>query len=788
MREVSVAEARKQAILGYAGAALAALAVAVIMTWPLLPRAASHVLEATCYWDAYTNAMILSGRVDAMLGRGPLSLYDDYFFAPLPNSIVFNENLFGLSLIFAPFYLLSNSPLWAYNLTLVTSLALSAFFTYLLVRRLTGSAYAGVLAGVAFAFCPYVMFELGRIQLVATQWIPASLLMLHRAIERGKPLDIVGLWLAYLLQIGTCLYYALFLLPLLALVGAVLVARRRPPRELLVKLAGAGALAAIVAWLMVREYFSVRGAFALERSPTFAASYDGKLGFFLNVAETNRSLTSLHHRGEMRGVHEEIAFPGFVVLGLLVVSLGGPLWREIRDRSQRAARMLVGRWLGVVAGALLVTLLLHSMLAGALAFALGVVWQVRARQACPFVGTRGLYFGVLVLSIALFLGLFPFEWAGSPVRGLYYYLYSYIPGFDGIRKVSRQAVVTSFAFVLVASFGSAWLFSRMKTERDKAVLFGLLLVATLFELRSFPHPVHAEWAAPDVPDVYRFVRSLPEKDLVAAIPQDDGATRFRNDAGRALHNYLMALHKHRSLNGQSSYVLPVTDLVERVSRHLPDDGARRVLEALGARHLIVHAGDLDAARRDLPQRLAADAQHYQSAFHRGDDYVFSLKPSKDPTLALLPTPALPPRAELVPRTELRASGIQKSEYARKSLDGSAGTFWPGPEAQASGQWFELALAEPRKVLALDFENRQHPNDLPLSFQVAVGTGDEPLRTVAEQPVVRVFHDQIYSPKTFVWRVVIPEPGAVDRIRVTIAQPLPGHGFKVHEARIWAAPR
>jgi hypothetical protein len=25
------------------------------------------------------------------------------------------------------------------------------------------------------------------------------------------------------------------------------------------------------------------------------------------------------------------------------------------------------------------------------------------------------------------------------------------------------------------------------------------------------------------------------------------------------------------------------------------------------------------------------------------------------------------------------------------------------------------------------------------------------------------------------------------VRVTIAQPLPGHGFKVHEARLWAEP-
>jgi hypothetical protein len=374
------------------------------------------------------------------------------------------------------------------------------------------------------------------------------------------------------------------------------------------------------------------------------------------------------------------------------------------------------------------------------------------------------------------------------VRGLYYYLYRYFPGFDGIRKVSRQAVMTTFAFVLVASFGSAWLLSRAKTARWKALLFGGLLAGTVYELRCFPHPLHPEWAAPEVPAVYRFVSKLPEHDLVAAVPQYDGVARFRWDAGRALHNYLMVLYKHRSLNGQSSYTLPVTDLVERVSRHLPEDGTRRVLQALGARHLIVHAGDLQPSQRDWPERLSAEPEHYTRVFQSGDDYVFSLVPSQDPTLELVGLPALPPGAELVGKRELHARGVQQSRYAHKSLDDDQRTYWPGPDVQATGQWFELDLETPRRVVAVEFENQEQTNDLPLSFQVGVGTGKGQLRTVVDRPELRLFRDQVFSPKTFVWRIVLPEPVLVDRVRVTIAQALPGHGFKVHEARLWAEPR
>ncbi|HEX2672093.1 MAG TPA: hypothetical protein VHM25_14530, partial [Polyangiaceae bacterium] len=256
-------------------AALVVVFASVLLTWPLAQSPGHQLLAAAYSWDAYTNAMLMGSRVDAALGRSALSLYDSYYFAPLPHSIVFNENLFGLSCLFAPFYLLSDNPLWAYNLTLLASLALSAFFTYLLVLRLTRSAHAGLIAGVAFAFCPYVMFEIGRVQLVATQWIPATFLFLHRAVEGRRRRDIAGLWLCILLQIGTCLYYAMFMLPLLGLAGGVLWFKERPPRRFLFWFGGSAVVAGLVAFAMVAPYFSARHEFNLLRSASFASSYDG---------------------------------------------------------------------------------------------------------------------------------------------------------------------------------------------------------------------------------------------------------------------------------------------------------------------------------------------------------------------------------------------------------------------------------------------------------------------------------------------------------------------------------
>ncbi len=781
---MAAAQPQRTTVPEHLAAAAAALVAAVLMTWPLAREAGDHILAAIYHWDAYTNTMIMGSRVDAALGRGPLSLYDDYFHAPLPNSIVFNENHFGLSLIFAPSYLITDNPLWAYNVTLLASLALSVFLTYLLVRRLTGNGHVGFLAGVAFAFSPYAMFELGRIQLVATQWIPACFLMLHRAIEGRRLRDVVGFWLCYLLQIGTCLYYAMFLVPLLGLVATVLLVRQRPPRKHYLALAAAGAAAGAVALAMVFPYFTVRDTFDLERSVSFASSYDGKLSFFSNVHDTNLTLTGLHHRSAARGAHEEIAFPGFTVLSMLLLSLGVPLWQAIRGLRPRAIGAVAGSWIVIAALTMAATLLTRSMLVGAVVLGLGVWLETRSGGPLPFSGRRGLYLAVLLLSIVMFLGLTPMHWNGSPVRGLYYYFHIYFPGFNGIRKVSRQAVMTTFAFVLLASFGSAWLVSKLSRPWVKALVLSALLATTCYEFRCFPHPLRSVWAPSTVPQAYRFMASLPPQDLVTFTPQDDGVSRFWGDRGMALYNYLALYHKHRFLNGQGSWMPPVTDLVRRALHQLPDAGARRILQILQARHILVHAEDLPPPRRNLPAVLAAQPEHYRRIFQQGPQSVFSLSIPEDPALALLEMPALPADARLVPPSELRAKTDLDPKHLGRAIDGNPRSYWTGRRRQARGQYFELALAQPLSIVAFELESRPQVMQVPLSYELSVAQGGSAWQTVAQQPVLRLYREQVYSPKTFVFRIVLPNPAQADRIRITIGQPVPGHGLAIHEARVY----
>jgi hypothetical protein len=426
------------------------------------------------------------------------------------------------------------------------------------------------------------------------------------------------------------------------------------------------------------------------------------------------------------------------------------------------------------------------MLPGIVVFGSGVWLFARRGMSHPFGGTRGLYVAVLLVAILMFVGIHPLEWHGAPVRGLYYYFYTYFPGFNGIRKVARQAVMTTFAVCVLAGFGGAWVFSRVRGRGGRLLCASSLLGALCYELRCYPHPMEPVWAGDEVPAVLRFVASLPARDLVASVPQNRGKQWFNGDAGMALHNYLALYHGHRFVNGQSSWQPPVTELALRAVERLPDEGARRALLSIGTRHVIVFGADLEPGREGLAEKLAARPREYRRIFQHGSDSVFTLLDADEGPLELLDVPALPAGAQLVSRTELHASSSLRSDGARLALDGDESTYWTGGRYQARGQTFELELSTPHPVVALELDDPGRVMDLPVSFRLSASLSGQDLGVIAEEPVLRFYRAQIFTPATFVLRVVLPRPITADRLLISVAEPVPGSYFSIHELRVYGA--
>jgi hypothetical protein len=67
-----------------------------------------------------------------------------------------------------------------FNLFIILAFVLAAYFAFLLARRLTGSFYAGMLAGLSYGFSGYFISELKHVQILHTAlWLPLLLLLIE---------------------------------------------------------------------------------------------------------------------------------------------------------------------------------------------------------------------------------------------------------------------------------------------------------------------------------------------------------------------------------------------------------------------------------------------------------------------------------------------------------------------------------------------------------------------------------------------------------------------------------
>jgi hypothetical protein len=181
-------------------------ALAVFWTWPVAATLTSRIPHDP--GDPVLNIWILWWNAQAT----PLT--DAWWNAPMmwpmPGAMALSEHLLGLSLVATPLQWAGVNTIAAYNVCLLLTYALSGFFAYLLGRRLTGSAFAGICAGLAFGFAPYRASQIAHIQVLSSQWMPLALLGLHAYLSTGATRWLVVFGVAWLIQALSNGYFLLF--------------------------------------------------------------------------------------------------------------------------------------------------------------------------------------------------------------------------------------------------------------------------------------------------------------------------------------------------------------------------------------------------------------------------------------------------------------------------------------------------------------------------------------------------------------------------------------------------
>jgi hypothetical protein len=131
--------------------------------------------------------MYMLGWIAKALRIGASPFIDPHLNFPAGLPLASTDAPFISFFLFAPLTWLTNE-VFTYNLLLFLSYFLSGLFTYLWIKRLTGSRFAGVVSGLIFLLVPYRLAHgYGHLNLVSTQFIPLFFWALDSALLPERP-------------------------------------------------------------------------------------------------------------------------------------------------------------------------------------------------------------------------------------------------------------------------------------------------------------------------------------------------------------------------------------------------------------------------------------------------------------------------------------------------------------------------------------------------------------------------------------------------------------------------
>lgn len=607
-------------------AAVGYAALTLVMTWPLAGSLTGNVPGDLGDSLLVMGVMAWVGSALTAVAAGQMAfadLWHGFFFAPTPLSLTFSEHFVPQAVQALPIYAATGDIRLAYNLTFLVTFVLSGLGMFLFVREITGSAPAGFVAGLFYAFFPYRLNQYAHLQTLSSQWFPFVLYGLRRHFDRGSHLALAGGTAAFVWQGLSSGYYLFFSAPVTA--GYVVwelamrgrLAQWRAWRPVLA--AGAAAVAVTLPFLL--PYAEARQRLGLTRP------FGEVLGFSADLLAYLNAPYQLHFWGPRLTPWPQAEgdlFAGAVPLALAALAVA--LWLARTTHSVVAATADAPLRERAIARLLPALALLLVAAAVAVVVTGGFVWDVAGLPIRMTNVRRTLTYAALCLAAALLLSPRLRAWLRTPPHdptpflalavvfavvmslgplpriggrqivglGLYEAFYTWVPGFDGLRVPARFGMIAGALAAALAGCALARLAAWRRIGPALVVALGGLFVA---EAWAVPVPINLSWASSpryttpwttlhrldDAPLAYRYLAAMPDDVRVLELPFGDQAWDLR-------YVYYAGLHGTPIVNGYSGYF--PDGYLRRAARlhNLWNDreGAWNAVTTSGATHVLVH--------------------------------------------------------------------------------------------------------------------------------------------------------------------------------------------------------
>ena len=391
------------------------------------------------------------------LSAGYPEIFDANTFYPHPQGLLYSEPLLGQGLVAWPLFLISDNPVFATNVLMILTLALSALAAQLLFRELTGSTVGAVVGAIAYTFSAYSFSQLARIQLITLQWLPLALWCLHRYFTREKKGYLVGFAIFSTLQGLSCLYYLAFYV------------------------VGLGVL--------FPAYFWAYPAHRTARSLTWVGVSGLSIGGALALVTIPFLLLSRHYA--FKGEPESYDLVGYLL----------PRSQNLLYRALDLHPMLVDHFVG------------YFVLLIALIGLIALTRKPRGEERA--IGLA--YLGVAALGFLLSAGP-ELSFAGIKLGAGPFALLQQLGPYQNLRAPDRFSLLVTLGVGVLVAYGVSQLLARRSRG---VTVFGCALISTIVLAEHWsPLRIQgvAIPAGDNVPDVYPWLAETPDEGAVVELP------------------------------------------------------------------------------------------------------------------------------------------------------------------------------------------------------------------------------------------------------------------------------
>ncbi len=679
--------------------------LALWWTWPLPAHLSDHVVSSAWWYDGLLNTAQLETWSSNLLQR-PGDLLEGYQFYPHHDVLSFTEQLPVLSLMARLLRSFGATPIGAANLVLLLGLALDGWCAFLLVRTITGSMAAALLAGTLLQATPYLVYEIGRVQLVWLCTFPLALACVHLLATSVRVRSAaIALALTLALAWGSCVYYAVLLTPLVVLVAFVYAASGLVVRRavFLARTVGATALGIVALLPGLLAYRRVSATFGFGRSLDKIAPADLLAYLHLNPGPWAFWGGALAN-GTQAG--ESVLFPGVVLLGLTLLLAASVVVPAVLRSVLWLAGLVCGRrvwwhwhtWLALVwVAALISFFLLLDASTILLAVLITCLWPRPGGNVGPLtIAVRALSL-VAIIAFALSLG------RSVAIAGTVYtlplrWLFDVAPGFHAIRLVSRWGALAIASASCAGAIFAAAAFARRRTLRVGLPL--VLVLLAIVELR--PHTQGLIPIRPLVEDRpgYRFLRDHPGGVLVSLPVRGAAGLRVDSVMEDAILTYGAAcFHHHPTVNGMSGFDPPFySQVVLPVLAGFPDGESLSLLDALGVRWVYLRGEQYDPKHfAELVAFARAHPERWRVVVHEREEILLELVTHGQAThgQAFPPKPTQAPTTAAAPLPEdCTVTASIGGGPARRFAGREPGRVWPDNAPQRGVETVEVTCRQP----------------------------------------------------------------------------------------------